>query len=182
MVDSNNRGRDPSNFFFQLPSGEPRLPLRRSRSLFRRVSLPFIVELAVVLFSPQGRSQSLSAIPKTTSSGDLPAVQTQIQNALVAARANPKIATASGNLGMILDSYRQYAPAAACYLRAHILDMGPFRWAYYLGWAQATLGRYGKAALTLRQALRLDPDYLPARLRLSGSLLAEGKLEEAEGA
>lgn len=83
---------------------------------------------------------------------------------------------------MILDSCKQYAPAVDCYLRAHLLDKGSFRWVYYLGWAQASLGHFDEAALTLCRALCLDADYLPARLRLADSLLAKGKLEEVEGA
>lgn len=44
---------------------------------------------------------------------------------------------------------------------------------------QEAEGGYVEAAATLRDALRLDPEYLPAQLKLGGYLLALGKWEEA---
>lgn len=107
-----------------------------------------------------------------------PAIRQQIQQAEVAARAHPLSAADSGNLGMVLDAYQQYESASVCYERARRLDPRSFRWAYYLGTLRVHEGKYDQAAAILREALRLAPDYLPARLELAASLLAAGDSDE----
>lgn len=125
------------------------------------------------------RPAELPALPKLNMADFLPAIRRQVQQADAAARANPRNANASGNLGMVLDAYRQYESAALCYERARQLDPRAFRWAYYLGADQLHQGTYDQAAATLRQALALSPDYLPAHLKLAESLLASGHLDES---
>ena len=44
---------------------------------------------------------------------------------------------------------------------------------------QAAQGRHEDAALTLADALRMHPGYVPAQLKLAGSLLAIGKWQES---
>jgi len=106
----------------------------------------------------------------------LPPIRAQLADAFEQAQANPADAGANGRLGMTLQTYEQYASAEVCYGRARRLAPREFRWIYYLGTAQAALGRHGEAAATLREALLLEPDYLPARLKLAESLLAAGEL------
>ena len=125
------------------------------------------------------RPQELPALPKLNMADFLPAIRKQILQADAAARANPRSADANGNLGMVLDAYQQYESAALCYERARQLDSRAFRWAYYLGADQVHQGAYDQAVATLRQALTLSPDYLPARLKLAESLLASGNLDES---
>jgi tetratricopeptide (TPR) repeat protein len=109
----------------------------------------------------------------------LPAIRQQVQKAYAVTQANPKSADASGNLGMVLDAYQQYESAAICYRRAHLLETGSFRWRFYFGWVEAAQGKYGEAVLTLGEAVRMKPDYLPAQLKLAESLLVAGHLEES---
>jgi tetratricopeptide (TPR) repeat protein len=135
--------------------------------------------LALVAFSLALRPAELPELPKLNMSDFLPAVHHQIQDADAAARAHPQSAEASGELGMVLDTYQQYDSAAVCYERARRLDARSFRWAYYLGTLRVHQGNYGQAAVTLREALRLAPAYLPARLKLAESLLATGNLQES---
>ena len=52
-------------------------------------------------------------------------------------------------------------------------------WAYYLGRAQVYLAQSDAAAASLREALRLRPGYLPARLMLAKSLLDGGHADES---
>ncbi len=108
-----------------------------------------------------------------------PVVREQIQQAYDAARANPSDANVSGKLGMLLDVYKRRESAAIWYKRANQLDPAAFRWLYYLGSLQSTLGKRTEATATLRAALRLNPDYLPARLKLADNVLAAGDWEEA---
>jgi len=81
---------------------------------------------------------------------------------------------------MILQAFGPYGESAAvCYRRAHMLEPKSFRWVYYLALVQGAEGGHAEAIATLREALRLDPEYLPAQLRLGGYLLAVGKWQEA---
>ncbi len=123
--------------------------------------------------------ESIPDLPQLNIDTFLPVIRQQVQQADTAARTEPKDADASGTLGMILDAYEQYESAAICYRRAHLLDPASFRWLFYLGWVQAAQGQHRDAVLTLGQALRMKPDYLPAQLKLADSLLTIGKPEDA---
>src|SRR5438067_11355351 len=81
---------------------------------------------------------------------------------------------------MLLHAFEQYESAEVCYRRARTLDAGAFRWAYYLGLVQTLDGKNEQAAATLRDAIRLDPAYLPARLKLAEVLLTLGRLDESQ--
>jgi tetratricopeptide (TPR) repeat protein len=81
---------------------------------------------------------------------------------------------------MLLQAFEQYESAELCYRRARILDSNRFPWAYYLGLTQAIEGKNEDAAVTLRDAIRLDPGYLPARLKLAEVLLNARRLDESE--
>lgn len=135
--------------------------------------------MALVTITLIAGSAQLPDLPILKMSGFFPAIRQQVQQAEVAARANPKSAAASGKLGMVLDTYEQYDSAAVCYDRARRLDPRSFRWAYYLGSVQVHEGKYDQAVITLRRALALSPSYLPARLKLAESLLELGKLDES---
>jgi tetratricopeptide (TPR) repeat protein len=124
-------------------------------------------------------AESIPDLPQLNIGNFLPAIRQQVQQAETASRANPDDGDASGTLGMILDAYEQYESAAICYRRAHLLDPGSFRWLFHLGWVQAAQGKHQDAVLTLGQALRLKPDYMPAQLKLADSLLTIGKREDA---
>lgn len=137
------------------------------------------VALALVAFAFPTRTAELVELPKLSMADFLPAIRSQVQRADAAARANPRSAIASGKLGMVLDAYQQYESAGLCYERARWLDARSFRWAYYLGTLQVHQGKYDQAAVTLREALRLAPEYLPAQLKLTESLLAVGDLDES---
>lgn len=88
-------------------------------------------------------------------------------------------AEANGKLAMVLDTYEQYSLAQICYLRAHRLDPKSFDWAYDLGYVLFKQGQYTKAVETLREALKLRPDYVPAKLKLADSMFSAGQVEAA---
>lgn len=144
-------------------------------------SIKLVIVLAAGLCPPALPAQTLPELPAINMANFFPVVREQVEKAFQAAQANPKSAEASGALGMILDTYEQYDSAAVCYQRARWLDPISFRWVYYLGWVQTALGRFGEAETTLREALRMNPRYLPAKLRLAEALLATGKWEECSG-
>ena len=126
------------------------------------------------------RGAALPDLPQLGPGDFPPAVREQIQGAYEQARANPRDPSANGNFGMVLEAYGQTESAAVCFQRARLLEPDSFQWAYYLGVAQADLGKNADAAATLRQALELKPDYLPARLKQAGYLLASGDQEQSE--
>ena len=65
---------------------------------------------------------------------------------------------------MLLYGYEHFQFAETCFERARAFDSNDKRWAYYLGRTQAALGKHDQAAISLREALRQNPDYLPAEL------------------
>lgn len=135
--------------------------------------------LASYQLAVTGHTTTLPDLPRIDMANFLPATRDQIQQIYSAALAKPDSADGCGTLGMVLDAYEQQESAETCYRRAHLLDSGSFRWAFYLGWVQVALGKYGEAIGTFSEALRIDPDYLPARLKLAESLLASGHPQES---
>ncbi len=141
----------------------------------------FIVVIFASTILLQAQTSSLPELPRLDLTEFTPMVREQVQAAYEAAHSHPRDADASGKLGMLLELYKRRESAAICYERAHRLDPRAFRWLYYLGSLQFTLGKRADAAATLRAALLLSPDYLPARLKLAEDLLAGGDAEEAAG-
>lgn len=112
----------------------------------------------------------------------LPAtVRRHLQNLYEEARARPGDLSATGRLAMALHAQEQLQSANAAYRRARHLDPQSFEWTYLGAVVQAKLGDFGGAASALRQALALDPGYLPARLALAEVLVQSGQLEMARG-
>jgi len=144
--------------------------------------MPVVLLLVLALAPPaDARLQPAHAgsLPPLEMSNFLPAIRQQLQQAYAAAQAHPTDPEASGTLGMILDAYEQYDAAVICYRRAQHLDSRSFRWLFYLGWVQAAQGRHEQAAITLGNALRIQPGYVPAQLKLAESLFAIGRWEES---
>ncbi len=94
--------------------------------------------------------------------------------------AHPREAEANGKLGMVLHRRDNYALAEILYHRAFLLEPGAFRWIYYIAEAQASQDNYDAAVATLRHALRQDPSYVPAKLRLAELTFRMGNLVESE--
>ncbi len=146
-----------------------------------RKKTPVLLVVSFGVFLPVGAGQTPAPpeLPQINRANFFPVVRKQVEEAYAAAQANPANAGASGELGMVLDTYEQYETAAVCYERARSMDPVAFRWTYYLGWVQSALGRFEEAESTLNAALGMNPRYLPARLKLAETLLASGKRREA---
>ncbi len=108
------------------------------------------------------------------------AVRGQIQEAYADARAHPNDDIANGRLGMILQTYGLFHEAAPCYRRAIRLAPATFRWAYYLATVESVDGHCDAVAATLREAPRVTPDYVPAKLRLANCMLASADWRGSE--
>jgi len=129
---------------------------------------------------PVGGRTHIPDLP-TLDLGGLPTeVRSQVQQAYDSAREHSGDAEASGKLGMLLDLYNRPEEAAACYQRAHDLDPGTFKWLYYRGMLLAKQKKSAEAVESFGEALRVDPTYLPVRLKLAENLLAAGKIDDSQ--
>ncbi|MDE3178696.1 MAG: tetratricopeptide repeat protein, partial [Acidobacteriota bacterium] len=135
------------------------------------------VFLALLAISCEALGVALPPLPALTFTSSFSVVRVQIKQAYDEARSKPSDAAANGKLAMVLDAYQQYAAAAVCYRRAHLLNPASFRWIYNLGYAEMKLGRYSEAATAFRAALNMNPGFLPAKLNLAESLYSAGQLK-----
>jgi tetratricopeptide (TPR) repeat protein len=139
-----------------------------------------ILLLSLTGWSLALRAQSLPDLPQVRWENFEPGIREQLRKASSEAQAKPQNAALNGYLGMTLHTYEQYESAEASYQRAAHYASREFRWHYYLGLAQAALGKHTEAVAAFRNALKLQPNDLPARLRLAESLLAAGRFRESQ--
>ena len=85
-----------------------------------------------------------------------------------------QLAIAFGEMGRLYHAYQLHEPAAVCYTNAAVLQPGEFRWHYYLGQLQSTIGANDVAVTELVRAARIRPGYIP-------TLVALGKLHYEAG-
>jgi tetratricopeptide (TPR) repeat protein len=95
------------------------------------------------------------------------------------ATARPDDAAAVGALGRALHAWEQWGSGHEAYLRAQALASATFDWHYLDAVVLERLASHADAAAHLEQALRLSPDYLPARVRLAEALLESGERERS---
>jgi tetratricopeptide (TPR) repeat protein len=129
---------------------------------------------------PHRHDDGFPGLPQLTIANFRPQIRDQVQQAYREVEAKPRDADANGRMGMLLHAFEQTESAEICYRRARILEPSRFQWAYYLGLTQAINGKGEDAAATLGHAIRLDSEYLPARLKLAEVLLTLGRLDESE--
>src|SRR3989442_11275215 len=112
------------------------------------------------------QAETIPKLPRLELHDFAPPIRQQLQRAYDVARSHPSDGAASGRLGMLLQAYSQFEAAAICYQRARALQPEEWKWIYYLGVAEASLGRHEDAATALAEVVRRKPDYLPAHLKL----------------
>lgn len=141
--------------------------------------------LLTLMLCPPGKGQTggtrkaAPELPAIAFENFGPGIREQVKRAYEEARRNPRDASVVGRLGMALHAYDEFENAASCYLHARRGAPGEFQWIYLLGVAQASAGRAAEATTTLREALRLRADDVPARLRLADLLFNAGELAES---
>jgi tetratricopeptide (TPR) repeat protein len=152
------------------------------RASMRTVRVEAYTIVTALVLGVSARAQSPPSLPPLPTlpldTYEEPA-RAQISAAYQGARQSPNDADRNGHLGMLLYANEQYEFAETCFERAHALDPGEARWAYYLGRTQSNLARHDRAGASLQEALRLRPGYLPARLFLAKCLLDAGKRDES---
>ena len=115
----------------------------------------FVVCMAA-LFAACASGPELPEIPERTEL----ALDISVEPAYGAVLSDPLDPEVNGRLARVLHKLGQHREAALFYERAHLLEPGAFRWAYYLADTQALDGNHPAATAGLRQALEIDPDYL----------------------
>ena len=133
----------------------------------------------LILASALPWAQDLPSIPQL-SPRQVEALEPKLQQAYAKVLEHPTDVEANGYLAMTFHAFDQYDLAAIFYQRCDLFQPGTFHWPYYLGIARGAWGKTGEAISILRKATAIDPDYLPARIRLGELLLATGSEEEAE--
>ncbi len=141
------------------------------------VVLPAIAALTAFCGSPP----PLPPLPVPALDEFSPAVRERMQPVLDKARAEPDQASAAGDWGRVLYAYGLREDAAQAFSRARALEPEAFEWAYFLGVAQADMGRFQEAETALRAAAALRPGDLPATLRLADLLEKSGDERQALG-
>ena len=141
--------------------------------------LPALLPLFSGCSSPETPLPGLPVLPKALLSGMEVDVREQILLAHKAAEENPSDPQRSGRVGMLLHAYGHYESATLFYRYAMSRSPSEFRWNYYLGLAQKGAGRNDQAAESLRRALSLERENLPARLQLATTLIDLNRVEES---
>ncbi len=124
-------------------------------------------------------AQDLPPIPQLLPR-QLEILEPKLQQAYAKVLEFPNDVEANGRLAMTFHAFDQFELAAVFYQRSNLLQSGTFRWPYYLGVVRGAEGKTSEAISILRKATTVDPDYLPARVRLAELLLATHNQEEAK--
>ena len=148
--------------------------------LKQMLKVKMIVCVALALSLTAQAQPALPELPAVRFENFEPAISAQIRQAYEQAQASPRAAVAQGKLGMVLQAYVQYDFAVVCLARARLLAPSELRWHYYYGLAQSALGQHAEAVAAFKEALRWQPDDLPAQLRLAEATLAAGQFRASQ--
>ena len=118
-------------------------------------------------------------IPDPSVDGFDPDVRDAVVKAHQQAVAQPASGKPTGHLGMVLQAYALYAPAALAYQRAAQLEPGEFAWRYYLAAALHQQSLLDQSLDSIAAALRLRSSYAPALLEKGDLLFQLGRLRES---
>ncbi len=102
-----------------------------------------------------------------------------VSRAYASATARPDDAGAVGALGRLLHGWEQWGAAHDAYSRAAALAPRVVDWPYLDACVLQRLARHADAAVRLKQALSIEPDYLPARIKLAESLYEAGDIADS---
>jgi tetratricopeptide (TPR) repeat protein len=94
--------------------------------------------------------------------------------------SDPDLATAYGELGMVLQAAEYFDAAEPCYRNAQTLTPTELRWPYYLGHLYKRRGDTKASAAAFERALKLRPDDLSTLIWLGRLYLDEGRTDAAE--
>src|SRR5689334_10740828 len=165
-------------------NGEAMLKCWTGRDVSMRRTVLYLgfsfVLAAVAVPQPPAAAPELPQLPGLAVLRYSPALRAAVEEAYAAVEKTPRDATANGRLAMVLHANHLFDEAEVCYRRAHLLEPASFRWTYLLGVVQARQGDCAQAISVLREALQMEQEYLPARLKLGACLLGSGQWQQAD--
>jgi tetratricopeptide (TPR) repeat protein len=135
-----------------------------------RIALPFPPSAP---FTSSAQA-ALPPLPRLALDSYPPATRQALSHVYENAAAHANEAAAVGGLARALHAWEQWSSAHEAYLRAQALAPTVFEWHYLDAIVLERLARHADAASHLDQALRLSPDYVPARVKLAEALLESG--------
>lgn len=142
----------------------------------RQVVLGVVMAAALTVPSYAG---PVPPIPDPSVEGFNPDVRDAVVEAHKQAVAEPTNGKATGHLGMVLQAYELYAPAALAYQRAALLEPDEFAWRYYLAVAFHQQSQLDQALDGIGAALRLRSSYAPALIEKGDLLFQLGRFRES---
>ncbi len=92
------------------------------------------------------------------------------------------LAQAFADLGLLYVIYDLHQHAAVCFENALRLDADNYRWSYLQGYLRGLQGNLDEATALYLRSLDLEPEFVPALLRLGRSQLTSGRTAEAKAA
>jgi tetratricopeptide (TPR) repeat protein len=95
------------------------------------------------------------------------------------AARGPEQLSALGELALLYHANGYIAEARLCYKCLEQVEPKNPSWKYRHALIVSGFGEFGLAVSLLRQAIELDPNYMPARLRLGDILLKDNQIKEA---
>lgn len=115
--------------------------------------------------------------------------EAQIKNAELLARIQESTTSAQdGELDALAELSRLYHAngftneAWQCYATLVLADPSQARWPYRFGRILAGYGQLEEATPLFQKTVKLEPKYIPARIRLADTLLKQNRFDEAEDA
>jgi tetratricopeptide (TPR) repeat protein len=139
----------------------------------RQLILVLLISAIVRLVAAQ------PALPRLALDTYPPAAREDISKAHRVAAAKPDDEQSVGALARMLHAWEQWGAAHDAYGWASALAPRTFDWPYLDAVVLQRLAQPTDAVAKLREALKVSPDYLPARLRLAEALLDSGDLEQS---
>jgi tetratricopeptide (TPR) repeat protein len=117
-------------------------------------------------------------VPMPNPNGAHPLVAEAIRRAVENVRDDPESAEHWGNYGTLLFAHEYYPEAVHCFQVASDLAPDDFRWPYYRAYIDENLDLQAAHAAYL-EAVRRNPRYAPARVRLARVQLRLNRTEDA---
>jgi tetratricopeptide (TPR) repeat protein len=136
-----------------------------------RASQSALLTCAVALTAAQA---ALPPLPHVALDSYPPPTRNAIAQPYKNAAAHPDDVEAVGALAKTLHAWEQWSAAHDAYVRAQALAPRTFDWQYLDGVVLDRLARHADAAARFEHAVRLEPGYLPARVKLAEALFEAG--------
>ena len=165
---------------------------KRVFARLRHVPLPLLIAwLTVACSAPRsaatpGRALLPVSLPELTRVDGGVQEQAQQRYALLTERitnsraSDSDLATAYGELGMVLQAAEYFDAAEPCYRNAQTLAPTELRWPYYLGHLYKSKGDTHAAAAAFERVLQLRPEDVSTLIWLGRLYLDEGRTDAAQ--